>query len=81
MTREEKYMDKLMEQTYRVAQYGRRISHGQMVDSPHIVGLIATYRELADLLERVLEENGLPTHVDTLELPVRSTPAAAKEAQ
>lgn len=66
MTDETKLMEALMEQTYRVAQYGRRLSHGHLVASPSVVELIATYRRLADLQERVLLDNGLSTQIVTL---------------
>ena len=73
MTHEEQLMDALMEQTYRVAQYGRRLSHGHLVSSPSVVELIATYRRLADLQERVLLDNGMDTSIDILQLPSRPT--------
>jgi hypothetical protein len=79
MTREEKYMERLMEQTYRVAQYGRRLSHGQLVESPHVMSLVAHYRELADLLELVLLDNGMDTSVDRLQLPTAAE--AAREGK
>ena len=64
--REARYMEPLMEQTYRVACYGRKLSHGHMVNSPHVVGLIACYRDLADLLERVLDDNGMSKELPRL---------------
>ncbi len=64
--RHERYMESLMDQTYRVATYGKRLTHGQMCESMHVVGLISCYRDLADLLERVLEEHGLDRTTPTL---------------
>ena len=78
MTREKKYMMKLMEQTYRVSQHSRRLSHGHMVESAHILSIIAHYRELGDILEVVLKENGISTHIDDLQLPDPHAAAAAK---
>jgi hypothetical protein len=81
MTREEKYMNPLMEQTYRCAQYGRRVTHGNLVESPHILSIIAHYRELGDILELVLKDNGLSTHIDTLQLPTAAEAAREGKGQ